>query len=206
MYYVGLTGNIGSGKSEVARLFEALGATIIDADVLAREAVAPGMPAYAKIVDRWGPQVVAPDGALDRQALRRLVFGYKAQLDELNAIVHPEVTRLRDTYVAQARERGDRIVVYVVPLLFEANLRDTFDAIILVDAPTPVRLERLVRTRGLGADEAATMIAAQMPAELKRARADIVIANEGTLEELRQRVMATWEQLTAQEASSSLAR
>lgn len=195
MLLVGLTGNIGSGKSTVARLLVERGATLIDADVLARRAVEMGTPAYRAIVERWGPAVLAPDGHLDRPALRRRVFGDPQELEALNAIVHPEVGRLRDALVAQARHRGDRIVVADIPLLFERNLVDDFDCIVLVDAPRPIRLERLVRDRALGVADATDMIAAQMPAELKRARADIVIDNTGTLEELTRRVDEAWARL-----------
>ena len=192
MLLVGLTGNIASGKSTVARLLSERGATIIDADVLARRAVEAGTPAYDEIVKRWGPGVVAPDGALDRSALRRLVFSDHEQLEELNAIVHPEVTALRDELVSRARDRGDRIVVCDIPLLFEKHMAELFDAIVLVDAPRPLRMERLVRDRGLRETEAMEMIAAQMPAELKRARADIVIDNDGSREELARRTMVAW--------------
>jgi dephospho-CoA kinase len=192
MLYVGLTGNIASGKSEVTRLLQERGATIIDADVLAREAVLPETMAFRRIVERWGDRVVASDGTLDRGALRRIVFEDRAQLDELNAIVHPEVAALRDARIAEATARGDKIVVYAVPLLFEANMADEFDRIVLVDAPTNVRLQRLIRTRGLDATEALNMITAQMPAEIKRVRADFVIENSGTLEELERQVELLW--------------
>ena len=200
MLLVGLTGNIASGKSTVARLLSERGATIIDADVLARRAVEAGTPAYDEIVKRWGPGVVAPDGALDRAALRRLVFSDEHQLEELNAIVHPEVTALRDELVSRARDRGDRIVVCDIPLLFERGLTDDFDRIVLVDAPRPVRLERLVRNRGLEETEAMGMITAQMPAELKRARADFIIDNVETLRALETRVMEVWEALEREAA------
>src|SRR5438094_10026859 len=118
MLIVGLTGNIGSGKSTVAQLFSERGATIIDADVLARRAVERGTPVFDQIVARWGSAVLAPDGHLDRAALRRVVFGDQAQLEELNRIVHPEVERMRQRLVEQARARGDRIVVCDIPLLF----------------------------------------------------------------------------------------
>ena len=192
MLLIGLTGNIASGKSTVARLLAARGATIIDADVLARQAVEVGTPAYDKILQRWGRDVLAPDGMLDRAALRERVFADQDELEELNQIVHPEVTRMRDELVAEARDRGDRIVVCDIPLLFENDLAGSFDRIMLVDAPRPMRLERLVRERGLHEAEAMKMIAAQMPAELKRARADYVIDNTGALDDLEARVDEVW--------------
>ena len=198
MLLVGLTGNIASGKSTVALLLAARGATIIDADVLSRRAVEEGTTAYREIVERWGHEVLSPDGHLDRGALRRLVFRDQAELEALNRIVHPEVARLRDEAMAEARERRDRIVVSDIPLLFENNMAEEFDCIVLVDAPRPTRLDRLVRTRGLHETEAMDMIAAQMPAELKRARADFVIDNTGSLADLEARVDETWDALSAE--------
>jgi dephospho-CoA kinase len=195
MILIGLTGNIASGKSEVARMLADRGATIIDADVLAREAVRPETQALRDIVKRWGKDVLQQDGSLDREALRQIVFADRNELDALNRIVHPCVTRMRDREVALAKERGDPIVVCVIPLLFERNLVDEFDAIVLVDAPRPVRLERLVTTRGLEETEAMNMIAAQMPAELKRARADHCIDNNGSLDDLERDVDALWSSL-----------
>lgn len=171
------------------------GATVIDADVLAREAVEPETQALKDIVKRWGKDVLKNDGSLDRGALRQIVFADQSELDALNRIVHPGVTRLRDREVAIAKERGDQIVVQVIPLLFERNLVEEFDAIVLVDAPRPLRLERLVATRGLEETDAMNMIAAQMPAELKRARADYCIENTGTLEDLERSVDALWSSL-----------
>ena len=195
MLLIGLTGNIASGKSTVARLLSERGATIIDADVLARRVVEPGMPAFDEIARRWGRQVIAPDGSLDRDALRRLVFSQHEQLEELNEIVHPEVAAFRDRLVNEARQRGDRLVVQDIPLLFERGIVDQFDRIVLVDAPRPVRLERLMRARGLSETEAMDMITAQMPAELKRARADYIIENTGTVRELEERVSEVWQAL-----------
>jgi dephospho-CoA kinase len=195
MIRIGLTGNIASGKSEVARMLADRGATIIDADELAREAVEPETQALKDIIKRWGKDVLNQDGGLDRAALRQIVFADQNELDALNRIVHPGVTRLRDREIARARERGDPIVVCVIPLLFERNIVDEFDAIVLVDAPRPLRLERLVTTRGLEETEAMNMIAAQMPAELKRARADYCIDNNGSLAELERDVDALWSSL-----------
>ena len=192
MLLVGLTGNIASGKSTVARMLAERGATIIDADVLARRVVQVGTPAHSAIVERWGRAVLAPDGVIDRAALRERVFADHSELEELNAIVHPEVARLREELVAEARARGDRIVICDIPLLFERHLAGEFDRIVLVDAPRPTRLERLVRDRRLREDEAMNMITAQMPAELKRARADYVIDNDATRSALQRRVDDVW--------------
>jgi dephospho-CoA kinase len=195
MLLVGLTGNIASGKSTVAQLLSERGATIIDADVLARRAVERGTSAFEAIVRRWGTSVQSPDGHLDRAALRRVVFGNPKELEALNDIVHPEVERLREVRIDEARQRGDRIVVCDIPLLFEKKMADRFDRILLVDAPRPLRLERLVTDRGLRETEAMDMIAAQMPAELKRARADFVVDNASTLTELERRVNDVWASL-----------
>ena len=200
MLLVGLTGNIGSGKSTVTQLLSERGATIIDADVLARRAVEVGTAAYKAIAERWGTSILSPDGGIDRAALRRIVFSDPVQLEQLNAFVHPEVERMRESLVDQARQRGDRLVVCDIPLLFERRMTDDFDRIVLVDAPRPVRLERLVRERGLRETEAMDMIVAQMPAELKRARADHVIDNDGTLGQLDARVAEVWAALQAEAA------
>ncbi len=196
MRIVGLTGNIAAGKSAVAARLAALGAPIIDADLLAREAVAPGTPALAAIAHRWGDALIRADGSLDRAALRRIVFADAAERAALDAIVHPAVARLRNAAVETARRRGEPIVVCDIPLLFEAGLEDTVHTIVLVDAPVATRRERLVRDRGLAPAEADAMIAAQLDAEAKRPRADHVIENDGTLEALDARVDALWDELT----------
>lgn len=205
MLYVGLTGNIASGKTAAAERLAELGATIVDADVLARKAVEPGSEGLARVVERWGTAVLTADGTLDREALRHVVFSDPEQLEELNGMIHPRVGRLRQAVAEAARARGDAVLVYVVPLLFERHLAEEFDAIVLVDADRATRLSRLTGQRGVADEDAANMIAAQMPAELKRARADFVIDNDGSLDQLRERVDAVWERLTASAARSSLA-
>ncbi|MGH7693597.1 MAG: dephospho-CoA kinase [Gemmatimonadaceae bacterium] len=187
-----MTGNIASGKSTVARLLSERGATIIDADVLARRTIDPGTPAHAEIIKRWGNAVVAADGGIDREALRHVVFGAPDELEVLNNIVHPHVRAMRDELVEQARARGDQIVVCDIPLLFERGLVDDFDRIVLVDAPRELRLDRLVSERKLSHADAMEMIAAQMPSELKRARANYVIDNTSTLQALSERVEVIW--------------
>jgi dephospho-CoA kinase len=198
MLLVALTGNIAAGKSTVASMFVARGATLIDADVLARRAVRVGTPGYEQIVARWGDSVLSADGVLDRGALRRIVFDQPDELRALNAIVHPVVERMRADLVGDARKRGDRVVVCDIPLLFESNLVDGFDRIVLVDAARGLRLDRLVHDRGLRETEAMAMIAQQMPADLKRARADFVIDNDGSRESLEQRVDEVWRALSAE--------
>lgn len=192
---VALTGNIASGKSEVARILAELGATVIDADVLAREAVRPGTRALAAIVQRWGPGILQPDGTLDRATLRRIVFADARERAALDAIVHPEVRLRRDALVAEARSSGVPVVVADIPLLFETGMEHDFDTVILVDAPEPVRLARLKSARGLSEEDARRMMAAQMPSTVKRARADIVIDNAGSLASLREAVTHAWRTL-----------
>jgi dephospho-CoA kinase len=205
MLLVGLTGNIASGKSTVARLLAERGALIIDADVLARRAVEPGTRALRAIVERWGERMLAADGTLDRAALREIVFDHPEELEALNGIVHPEVARLRAEEVAAARARGERLVVCDIPLLFERQLIDEFSFLVLVDAPRSMRLERLVSDRGLSHDEAMKMIAAQMPAALKRARADFVIENDSDLSALERQVDELWSVLDRAAAGSAMA-
>ena len=146
--------------------------------------------------------MLSADGTLDRAALRKTVFNNRSDLDALNEIVHPEVMRLRAAEVEAARMRGDRVIVAVIPLLFERHLADEFDFIVLVDAPRDVRLERIVRDRGLEEAEAMDMIASQMPAELKRARANWVIENSGSMEDLASEVDRLWEEIAGDKAES----
>jgi dephospho-CoA kinase len=195
MLHVGLTGNIASGKSTVAAAWSRSGGWIVDADELARRAVAPGTPGLAQVVESFGTDVLGADGRLDRAALRRVVFADPAARRRLEAIVHPEVARLRAGEVARAAAAGARIVVHDIPLLFEAGLERTVEVIVLVDAPEPVRRARLVRDRGLGEEEAERMIVAQAPSSGKRALADYVIENDASLEALEARAAAVWLEL-----------
>lgn len=192
MRIVGLTGNIGSGKSVVSARLAALGATVVDADQLARDAVGPGTKALAAIAARWGPPVLTTDGALDRAALRRIVFRDPRERAALDAIVHPEIARLRDEAVERARAAGAAVVVCDIPLLFEAGLEESFDTVVLVEAPADARRARLLAHRALSGDEADAMIAAQMPSERKRDRAHLILDNSGTLAQLEAQVDAFW--------------
>jgi dephospho-CoA kinase len=203
---VALTGNIAAGKSTVVDLFRRWGATVIDADVLAREAQAPGSEVLAAIVGRFGADVLAPDGSLDRAALRSKVMGDQAALDALNQIVHPAVRRRRDELVRDARESGDVLVINDIPLLFEVLDPSEFDAVVLVDAGVALRRTRLRGLRGLSDDEAERMIAAQMPAQRKRSKSDFVIDNDGTLRQLERRARAVFEELRRRAAAAALGR
>lgn len=201
---VALTGNIASGKSAVSRLFARRGATIIDADELAREAVEPGTPALAAIVARWGLGMLRSDGTLDRATLRRVVFSDADALRALNAIVHPQVEVLRNRAIHEARQAGAEIIVCDIPLLFEKGMQDAFDVVVLVDAPEEERLRRLMSTRDLPEAEAMAMMHAQAPSAQKRARADFVIDNNGTLDALEDRADAVWSALVARHREGRL--
>ena len=195
MLNVALTGNIAAGKSTVVDLFRKWGATIIDADELAREAEAPGTEVLAAIVRRFGGDVLRPDGGLDRAALRAKVMGDDAALAALNAMVHPAIQRRRAELLAAARARGDAVVVNDIPLLFEVLDPQQFDVVVLVDAPAALRRTRLRTSRGLSGEEADRMIAAQMPAERKRGRSAFVIDNAGTEQELERAAKAVYKEL-----------
>ncbi|MGH7606236.1 MAG: dephospho-CoA kinase, partial [Gemmatimonadales bacterium] len=205
MLNVALTGNIAAGKSTVVGLFRDWGATIIDADVLAREAQAPGTDVLAAIAGRFGADVLAPDGTLDRAALRGKVMGDDAALTSLNAIVHPAVQQRRVELQRVAREQGDAILVNDIPLLFEALDPAQFDVIVLVDAPIAIRRTRLRTLRGLSNEDADRMIAAQMPAERKRSRSHHVINNAGTVAQLEHKARAVFLTLRQDAARTGVA-
>lgn len=200
---MGLTGGIGSGKSEVAKAFAALGALIVDADALAREAVAPGTAGFAKIARRW-PQVAQPDGTLDRAALAAIVFHSGAERDELNAIVHPEVRRLGAEREALASP--GQIVVHDVPLLFEGGFYRRCDANVLVVADRETRTGRIIARSGLTPDEVERRMAVQIDPERARELADYVIDNDGTIAALEAAVHEVHHDLLERHATVSRAR
>ncbi|MDE2679041.1 MAG: dephospho-CoA kinase [Gemmatimonadota bacterium] len=187
MLVVGLTGNVAAGKSAVAELWREAGVPVVSADELARAAVAPGTEALAGIAELFGPGVIREDGKLDRAAVRAIVFRDEEALRALEAIVHPEVRRLRDEWTVEQREAGAEVVVWEIPLLFETGIEGEADVVVVVDAPSDVRLRRIVETRGLGEDEAEAVMEAQMAAGEKRRRADVVVENAGGREELAAR-------------------
>jgi dephospho-CoA kinase len=197
LYRVGLTGNVASGKSTVAEVWQRLGAHIIDADELARQAVAPGTPALRQIRERFGAGVLAADGTLDRAALRARVFADAQERRALEAIVHPVVERLRLAAEQRLAANGARLVVHMIPLLFEVGMQDQVDAVVFVDADPEQRRARIVRDRGLSAEAADAMIGAQQPAAEKRVQASFVLKNDGSLDDLAVEAERVWRELSA---------
>lgn len=193
MVKVGLTGGIGSGKSEVSRLFAEYGAVIVDADRIAREVVEPGTPGLAAVVAEFGAAVLTPDGHLDRPKLGALVFSDTERLAALNAIVHPLVGERSAELERAAGE--DAVVVHDVPLLAENGLAPLYDHVIVVDAAPDTRLDRLVRLRGMDESEARARMEAQASRAERLAVADTVIDNDGPLEDLEPQVRRIWDQL-----------
>jgi dephospho-CoA kinase len=203
MLLVGLTGGIGSGKTTVARMLEERGAVVFDADVLARDAVAPGTPGHDRVVERFGPNVLAPGGDIDRDALASVVFSDPAARRDLEAIVHPEVRRL----FAESTERfrdTDAVVVFSAPLLVETGMHTAFEVLIVVSAPVETQVDRLLRDRGMSEPAIRERIGAQLPLEEKAEVADILIDNEGTVEELEGQVERVWTELRARAAATAV--
>ncbi|HWL34835.1 MAG TPA: dephospho-CoA kinase [Frankiaceae bacterium] len=194
MLRVGLTGGIGSGKSEVARLLAARGALVVDSDALAREVVAPGTAGLAAVVEAFGPDYLDAHGALDRPRLARLVFQDPQARERLNAVVHPLVGAAAAERLAQAPE--DAIVVHDVPLLVETGMTPLFDVVVVVDTDRETQLERLVAQRGMTRQDAEARIDAQATREERLAAADHVIRNDGSLRELEEQVARLWQILT----------
>ena len=204
MLRAGLTGGIGSGKSEVSRRLAAHGAVVIDADVAAREVVAPGTPGLARVVEAFGADVVGPDGALDRDRLGAIVFRDPASRTTLNAIVHPLVGQWMRAAERAAVDAagGDLIIVHDVPLLAENRRAGDFDLVIVVDVPPELQLERLVGQRGMSPDQAQARMAAQASRPQRLAVADLVIDNSGSLVDLDHRVAEVWADLQRRVATA----
>ncbi len=197
MIQVGLTGNVASGKSTVARIWADAGVPIVSADDLSRRAVAPGGPAIEEIREAFGNEVFTADGSLDRGRMRRLVFEDRASRERLEGILHPHIRALREEWVEDRRNEGAPIVVSEVPLLFEVGLEDQFDVVVVVHAPSSVREARLVADRGISRDEARRVMTAQGDPESKLERADFVIHNTGTVQELEASALAVLADLRA---------
>ncbi|ASU57589.1 dephospho-CoA kinase [Nocardiopsis dassonvillei] len=195
MLKVGLTGGIGSGKSAVAAELAAYGATVVDADAIAREVVEPGTPGLEAVVAEFGDRVLTPDGRLDRPRLGEIVFADEASLNRLNAIVHPLVGERSAQLMEEAVASGVEVVVYDVPLLVENGLGPLYDLVVVVDAPDAVRVERVTANRGMPREQVEARIRAQADRDTRLAAADLVVDNSGTREELTERVAQLWREL-----------
>jgi len=194
---IGLTGGIASGKSAVGAALSDLGAVLIDYDRLAREAVEPGSPALQEIVERFGSEIIRPDGSLDRPALGAVVFNDADARRDLEKITHPQIGRL-----AAAREQqagADAIVVHDNPLLVEMGMHERCDVVIVVDVPEATQIERLVEFRHMSLDDARARIAAQAPRQQRAGVADVIIDNTGSLDELATKVGGVWASLAGRD-------
>ena len=194
MLRVALTGGIGSGKSLVAAELAARGAVIIDADVLAREVVEPGTPALAAIIDKFGPQIMR-DGKLDRSQLGTIVFADPDARRDLERIVHPAV-RARAAELELAAD-PDAVVVHVIPLLVETGQQEDFDVVVTIDVDHETQIQRLIARNGFSRAEAAARVDAQASSEERRTAADVVVDNNGNLDDLREQIAALWGVLTS---------
>lgn len=190
MLTVGLTGGVGAGKSTAAAALARLGAVVVDADVVAREVVAPGTPGLAAVAHAFGRGVLAPDGSLDRAALGRTVFSDEAARHRLEAITHPLIAQ-RTSRLASAAPR-DAVLVHDIPLLVELDRGARYHLVVVVDAPEEVRLARLVDGRGMSLDDARARVAAQADDAARHAAADVVLDGSGSAEDLLARVQGLW--------------
>lgn len=199
---IGITGNIGTGKSTVLHMLRELGAFIIDADQVAHEVMAPGGPAYQAVIKAFGPDVVQADGQIDRKRLGEIVFAQPDQLSRLETIVHPAVFA-RLTHLLD--EAGEQVVFIEAIKLLEAGMAiNLCDQVWVITAPRAHQIERLMRTRNMSRDEAEARMALQSPQALKTSQADVVIHNDGSMEDLQQQVTAAWQQLQHELADRSV--
>ena len=194
MRCIGLTGGIGSGKSTVSALLAARGAVIIDADAITRELQQPGTEVFAAMVERFGPGIVAPDGTLDRQAVADIVFNDKDALADLNDIVHPAVGAETTRRILEQAET-DNLVVLDIPLLVESAGKRDVAGIVVVDVDPEIAVRRLVEQRGMREEDARARMARQATREERRAKADVVIDNSGTREDLEAEIDRLWPQI-----------
>lgn len=200
MLLVGLTGGLGAGKSTVARMLANRGAVVVDADELARRAVAPGTPGHRKVLEVFGEGVVDEDGSIDRRALAGVVFEDPAARRDLESITHPEVFRLLAEEVERRRETND-VVVFDAALIVETGFDESTDVLVVVALDPALQLERVV-SRGMDRAEAEARIAAQASSGEREARADEVVHNDGDLADLERQVDALWERLLRREAAT----
>ncbi|MCP3176776.1 dephospho-CoA kinase [Desulfuromonas sp. KJ2020] len=188
MMVVGVTGGIATGKSAVVEQFRQLGAAVISADELAREIVRPGEEALAQLVARFGQDILQADGTLDRKALAEIIFADPAARQDLNQITHPAIARLAAARFASLQRQGEALVIYEAPLLFEAGAESRVDRVLVVTAPAEVQRRRLMARDGLDDQAAQARITAQMPLADKVRRADFVVENAGSIDELATQV------------------
>jgi dephospho-CoA kinase len=193
---VGLTGGIGSGKSTVTRMLEERGAIVLDADAFARDAVRAGSDGFRRVVERFGGEVVGSDGELDRPKLASIVFNDPGSLGDLEAIVHPEVRRAIADGIGAHLDTDD-VVVLVNPLLIEMGTHRDCDLVVVVSSSPQTQIERSV-ARGMGEDDVRARIAAQLPLEDRARHADVLIDNEGSIDELAAQVDRLWDRLVAE--------
>ena len=207
MQRIGLTGGIGAGKSVASRRLTELGAVVVDADDLARAAVAPGTVGFDAVVDEFGPRVLDADGNLDRAALAALVFAEASARARLERIVHPQVRRLSAEREASAAANDPQaVVVHEIPLLVETGQADRFELVVVVHAPAVLRTERLVRLRGMSREDAEARIAAQASDDQRLAAADVVLDGTGSDQDLVAQVDDLWARLVAErDAEADLA-
>ena len=190
MLKVALTGNVASGKSAVARIWADSGVPVVRADDVARDVVAPGTVGLKAVVREFGPAVLRADGSMDREKLRGLVFNDPEARRRLEGILHPLIAARRDQWMKTQEDRKTHLAVAEIPLLFEAKLQDDFDLVVLVVAPKKERLRRMVADRGIEETEALRIMAAQIPSREKTGKADFVLENGDTLEDLQIRSLA----------------
>lgn len=193
---LGVTGGIASGKTVVAKMLEELGAPLIDFDLLARQVVEPGEPAFTQIVDYFGKEVLQEDGTLNRKKLSKIVFQDTEKRNQLEGFTHPPIfEEFLKQVNAIAEKDPDAVIQVVVPLLIEKNLRPIFDKILVVYVPEEQQIERLVERDGISREEAARMLEAQLPIDQKLTYADFVVHNEGSMEGTRKQLEEVWLEL-----------
>lgn len=196
MLLIGLTGNVGSGKSTVARLWrEERGATVIDADLLGIEAVRPGSEALKKLVERFGDKILQADGSLDRRLMGQIAFSSSEDLEALNSIVHPEIIRQIVSAVEQAKNRGKPVVVVDAALVFEFGIDEIMDRVVVVDAPLQIRKQRMLAKNKMDDKTLEKLMSFQLSAEELRRRGHYVIENHGDLNALREHALEVFDRM-----------
>lgn len=193
---LGVTGGIAAGKSMVTQVLRSLGVPVVSADELSREAVRPGSPALRQLTERFGASILQADGMLDRKALAALIFADPQAREALNRITHPAIAALAEEQLGELVRRGEPLIVYEAPLLFEAGAEQRVDEVLVVRVDEPQQLARLMARDALTEAQARARVAAQMPQDQKVARADYLIDNSGSPEETAAQVRALFERLS----------